>query len=65
MLVGVLIFDVMLVAWSLHLMQEAHEQQEFSLMLAGTLVALSAVAMLVSYFMMNQCFAHLTQNGFY
>ncbi|MGK7930729.1 MAG: hypothetical protein AB4041_04765 [Microcystaceae cyanobacterium] len=60
MLVPILIFDVALVAWSLHLMQEAFEQQEFSLMLAGTLVALSAAAMLVVYFLMGNCIAHLT-----
>ena len=52
MLVAILIFDIVLVAWSLHLMQEAFENQEFSLMLAGTLVALSAAAMLVVYFLM-------------
>ncbi len=60
MLVPILIFDVALVAWSLHLMQEAIEQQEFSLMLAGTLVALSAAAMLVVYFLMGNCLAYLT-----
>ena len=65
MLVGILIFDVALVAWSLHLMQEAFDQQEFSLMLAGTLVALSAAAMLVVYFLMNSYmgyFSHLAQH---
>jgi hypothetical protein len=30
MLIPILIFDVALVAWSLHLMQEAIAQQEFS-----------------------------------
>ncbi|WP_206814529.1 hypothetical protein [Chroococcus sp. FPU101] len=61
MLIPILIFDVALVAWSLHLMQEAITQQEFSLMLAGTLVALSAAAMLVVYFLMGHCLAYLTQ----
>ncbi|MEC4985856.1 MAG: hypothetical protein SAJ37_16205 [Oscillatoria sp. PMC 1068.18] len=61
MLIGILIFDVALVAWSLHLMQEAFDQQEFSLMLAGTLVALSAAAMLVVYFLMGNCITYLTQ----
>jgi uncharacterized membrane protein YcjF (UPF0283 family) len=60
MLVGILIFDVALVAWSLHLMQEAFDQQEFSLMLAGTLVALSAAAMLVVYFLMNSYMGYVT-----
>ncbi|NEO12217.1 MULTISPECIES: hypothetical protein [Moorena] len=61
MLVIILIFDVALVAWSLHLMQEAFDTQEFSLMLAGTLVAMSAAAMLVVYFLMNSCMGYLTQ----
>ncbi len=60
MLFPILIFDVALVAWSLHLMQEAFEQQEFSLMLAGTLVALAAAAMLVVYFLMGNCIGYLT-----
>lgn len=61
MLVPILIFDVALVAWSLHLMQQAVEGQEFSLMLAGTLVALAAAAMLVVYFLMGHCLTYLTQ----
>ncbi len=60
MLVPILIFDVALVAWSLHLMQEAFDQQEFSLMLAGTLVALAAAAMLVVYFLMGNCINYLS-----
>lgn len=63
MLVAILIFDVALVAWSLHLMQEAFEQQEFSLMLAGTLVALCAAAMLVVYFLMNSYMGYLNHMG--
>jgi hypothetical protein len=59
MLVPILIFDVALVAWSLHLMQQAFDQQEFSLMLAGTLVAASAAAMMVVYFLMNNCLQQL------
>ncbi|UXE62861.1 MAG: hypothetical protein KA717_09250 [Woronichinia naegeliana WA131] len=61
MLVPILIFDVALVAWSLHLMQQAVEEQEFSLMLAGTLVALAAAATLVVYFLMGHCLAYITQ----
>lgn len=60
MLALILILDVALVAWSLHLMQEAVNHQEFSLMLAGTLVALAAAAMLVVYFLMGNCLAYLT-----
>jgi hypothetical protein len=59
MLIVILIFDVALVAWSLHLMEEAFESREFSLMLAGTLVALSAAAMLVVYFLMGNCMSYL------
>ena len=61
MLVPILIFDVALVAWSLHLMQQAVEEQEFSLMLAGFLVASAAAAMLVVYFLMENCIAHLSK----
>lgn len=60
MLIPILIFDVALVAWSLHLMQSALEQQEFSLMLAGTLVGASAAAMLVVYFIVGNCISYLT-----
>ncbi len=63
MLIAILIFDVALVAWSLHLMQEAFDHKEFSLMLAGTLVALSAAAMLVVYFLMNSYVCYLTHTA--
>ncbi len=59
MLIPILIFDVALVAWSLHLMQSALERQEFSLMLAGTLVAAAATAMLVVYFIIGNCLSRL------
>lgn len=65
MLFIILIFDVALVAWSLHLMQEAFDKQEFSLMLAGTLVALAAAAMLVVYFLMHNCLTYLTSVNYY
>lgn len=55
MLIPILIFDVALVAWSLHLMEKAFEHKEFSFMLAGMIVALAAVAMLVVYFLMGHC----------
>lgn len=61
MLIAILIFDVALIAWSLHLMQEAFDTKEFSLMLAGTLVAMSAAAMLVVYFLMGSYVGYLTQ----
>jgi hypothetical protein len=53
MLVGFLIFDVALVAWSLYLMQAAVDRQGFSLMLAGVLVAMSAAAMILVYSLIN------------
>ena len=59
MLIPILIFDVALVAWSLHLMQSALDLKEFSLMLAGTLVAASAAAMLVVYFIIGNCLTRL------
>ena len=61
MLIPILILDVALVDWSLHLMQEALSQHEFSLMLAGTLVALAAGAMLVVYFLMGHCLSYFLQ----
>ncbi len=59
MLIPILIFDVALVAWSLHLMQSALNRQEFSLMLAGTLVGAAAAAMLVVYFIVDNCLTRL------
>jgi hypothetical protein len=53
MLVSFIIFDVALVAWSLHLMQAAVDRQEFSLMLAGILVAMSAAATILIYWLIN------------
>ncbi len=61
MLISILIFDVALVAWSLHLMQKAVSYKEFSLMLAAILVALAAMAMLVVYFLMNNCLTYISQ----
>lgn len=61
MLFTILILDVALVAWSLHLMQESFNHREFSLMLAGILVATSAAAMMVVYFLIGTCMTHLTQ----
>jgi hypothetical protein len=46
-------------------MQKAFDQREFSLMLAGTLVALAAAAMLVVYFLMHNCLNYLTSVNYY
>ncbi|MBR8840498.1 MAG: hypothetical protein DSM106950_42575 [Stigonema ocellatum SAG 48.90 = DSM 106950] len=59
MLIPILVFDVALVAWSIHLMERAFANKEFSLMLAGTLVAIAAAAMLVVYFLMGHCISYL------
>lgn len=59
MLIAILAIVIALVAWSLHLMQEAVDQREFSLMLAGTLVAFSAVALIGVYFLMGNYLGYL------
>jgi hypothetical protein len=61
MLVVILLFDIALVAWSLHLMEKSVQHKEFSLMLAGGLVAMAAAAMLVVYFLMGHCMTYLLQ----
>lgn len=63
MLITILAIVIALVAWSLHLMQEAMEQREFSLMLAGTLVAFSAAALVGVYFLMGNCLGYMTRMG--
>ena len=65
MLIPILIFDVALVAWSLHLMQEAVQKQEFAMMLAGTLVSLAAAAMMVVYFLMRNCMSYLVERPYF
>lgn len=60
MLIIILVIVVALVAWSLHLMQEAVKQREFSLMLAGTLVAFAAAAMMGVYFLMGNYVGYVT-----
>ncbi|USR92690.1 hypothetical protein NEA10_08245 [Phormidium yuhuli AB48] len=61
LMIAILFIVVCLVAWSLHLMQEAVEHQEFSLMLAGTLVAAAAAAMMTVYFLMSHYVGYLNQ----
>ena len=65
MVVLILIIVVALVAWSLHLMQEAMQQHEFSLMLAGTLVAMAAAAMMGVYFLMGNYIGYVSQSSQY
>jgi hypothetical protein len=59
MLLIILAIVIALVAWSLHLMQQAVDRQEFSLMLAGTLVAFSAAAMVAVYFLMGSYIGYI------
>jgi hypothetical protein len=61
MLILILIIVIGLVAWALHLMQEAIEQRQFSLMLAGSLVATAAAAMVGVYFLMGDCMGYITR----
>jgi hypothetical protein len=53
MMLIILAVVIALVAWALHLMQEAISRQEFSLMLAGTLVASASAALMGVYFLMG------------
>jgi hypothetical protein len=45
--------------WSLRLMQRAYKQREFSLMFAGTLVALAGAGIIAAYMLMIGCIGYL------
>lgn len=51
-----------LVVWALHLMDRALVSQEFSLMLAGFLVASAAAAMVGVYFLMSDYMVYMHQS---
>ncbi len=53
MLVAVLLIIIVLVWWSLHLMEQAYRLREFSRMLAGLLVGLAAGGVMMTYFFMS------------
>ncbi|MGF1535677.1 MAG: hypothetical protein ACFB4J_04180 [Elainellaceae cyanobacterium] len=55
----ILIFVVGLVAWALHLMQEAVDHQEFSLMLAGFLVSSAAAGLVAVYLLVSHSFTDI------
>lgn len=57
----ILAIVIALVAWALRLMEQAIEGQEFSLMLAGFLVASSAAAMMGVYFLMGNYLIYVNQ----
>ncbi|HEY9753002.1 MAG TPA: hypothetical protein V6C46_08620 [Coleofasciculaceae cyanobacterium] len=61
MLILILAIVVVFVGWALHLMQESVDRREFSLMLAGTLVAFSAAAMMASYFLMGNYLGYVSR----
>ena len=61
MLFLTVIVVIALVAWALRLMEQAVKSQEFSFMLAGFLVASSAVAMMTVYFLMNNYVLYMDQ----
>ncbi|MGQ9838823.1 MAG: hypothetical protein ACUVRV_12890 [Cyanobacteriota bacterium] len=49
----ILTIVILLGFWSLRLMEQAFQRQEFSRMLAGTLVAVAAGGVLACYFLMS------------
>ncbi len=60
-MVFILVVVIGLVAWALHLMQEAIQHREFSLMLAGFLVSSSAAALMAVYFLMGHYVGYMTE----
>ena len=63
MLFLILAIVIALVAWALRLMEQAVKGQEFSLMLAGFLVASSAAAMVGVYFLMGNYMLYMNQTS--
>jgi hypothetical protein len=57
----ILIVVIGLVAWALHLMQEAIQRREFSLMLAGFLVSTAAAGMMAVYFLMSHYVGYMSE----
>jgi hypothetical protein len=53
MIIVFMVLVIALVSWALRLMQQALDQREFSLMLAGCLVSSAAAALVAVYFLMN------------
>lgn len=63
MIILILTIVIGLVFWALRLMDRAVENQEFSLMLAGFLVASSAAAIVGVYFLMSDYLAFINHAG--
>lgn len=57
-MVLILVLVIGLVSWALHLMQEAMDRSEFSLMLAGILVSSAAAALVAVYLLMGDYVAY-------
>jgi hypothetical protein len=60
MLIPILAVVILLVGWALHLMEQAIDRREFSLMLAGTLVASAAAALVAVYCLMGNYVGYVT-----
>lgn len=60
-MIFILFIVVALVAWALHLMQEALDRKEFSLMLAGFLVSMAAAALVAVYFLVGHFVGYMDQ----
>lgn len=60
-MVLILLVVIVLVGWALHLMQQAMDQREFSLMLAGFLVSVAAAALVSVYFLMGNFMGYMNQ----
>lgn len=60
-MIFILVVVIGLVAWALHLMQEAMQQREFSLMLAGFLVSTAAAGMMAVYFLMSHYVGYMSE----
>ncbi|MBW4656433.1 MAG: hypothetical protein KME20_25820 [Kaiparowitsia implicata GSE-PSE-MK54-09C] len=48
-------------AWALHLMEQAMDRKEFSLMLAGCLVSVAAAGLVAVYFLMGHFVGYMDQ----
>jgi len=60
-MIFILLVVIVLVAWALHLMQEALDRKEFSLMLAGFLVSVAASALVAVYFLVGNYVGYMEQ----
>lgn len=60
-MIFILFIVIALVAWALHLMQEALDRKEFSLMLAGFLVSVAAAALVAVYFLVGHFVGYMDQ----